>query len=389
MIWYNVGLSRRISFAMKIIDTIEIQSGPDKGRIELLFGDLTRIPKRHQVDVLVVSAFPRDYLPTAHSLIGGLFRSGLSVQDLAQRPLADLRENFSCWLSRKFKPPIAGLSFQYVLCFEPETRGTPPEVVSDIFRALAPFTYGKPNIRSIAMPILATGDQGYTAGIMLNSLLTAATNWLAIGFPLKKIKLVAHTKSQLAQARRVFVRFKARGDKRITQPAKRQWESPPRLPKESKVDSRYQVFVSYSREDETSARHFANQLRGREVTVFLDRSEIEVGAVWQQKIFDALECCAMVAAFYSPGFVASAVCKDEFNISWARGREAGQNLIFPLLIRDAALPTYMKMLNYIDCRICDKEKIADAAHKLAQQLAAKTVSNEYPVRANTHNGQPA
>jgi hypothetical protein len=353
---------------MKIIETIEVESALGKNRIELLLGDLTNIPASHTVDVLIISAFPHDYQPIDTSLIGALFRSGLSVEDLARRPQADLRKNFSCWLSQRLQRPIAGLSFHYVLCFEPAFRGMAPEVVGDIFRALAPFTFGEPNIRSVAMPILAAGDQGYSISTMLRPLLTAATNWLAIGFPVNTIKLVVRDNSKLEEALSVFKSFKLRSDRSSTEAVKRKQTQPPLSNNLQTIDPYYEVFLSYSRQDEDTAQHFTHELRRQKVSVFLDRSEIEIGAAWQQTIFDALERCSVTAALYSPGFVNSKVCKDEFNISWARGREAEQNLIFPLLIRDTALPTYMKMLNYIDCRICDKTKIADAAQVLARRL---------------------
>ena len=51
------------------------------------------------VDLLVLSAFPNDYIPTLHRL-GALFNKGLSVDDLARNKAVDLRQAFSCWLSR-------------------------------------------------------------------------------------------------------------------------------------------------------------------------------------------------------------------------------------------------------------------------------------------------
>jgi TIR domain len=80
---------------------------------------------------------------------------------------------------------------------------------------------------------------------------------------------------------------------------------------------------------------------------------IEVGDPWQHKIYDALEGCAAAAILLSPPFLESKMCKDEFNIAYAR---------------DAALPTYMRLINYTDCRIDDHAKISAAAKQLVRKV---------------------
>ena len=67
---------------MKLLGTITIRGAGGK-RIELYQGDLTSLGPDQGFDMLVVSAFPDDYLPTRNSLIGALHRKGLSVANLA------------------------------------------------------------------------------------------------------------------------------------------------------------------------------------------------------------------------------------------------------------------------------------------------------------------
>ena len=58
--------------------------------------------------------------------------------------------------------------------------------------------------------------------------------------------------------------------------------------------------------------------RKPDVRVFLDRQDIDAGRGWQQVIFEALDDCRMVVAVYSPPYLLSKVCKEEFNIALFR-----------------------------------------------------------------------
>ena len=144
---------------------------------------------------------------------------------------------------------------------------------------------------------------------------------------------------------------------------------PPPRPK--KVEYEYDVFVSYSRKDKGAAGYLAKCLEGAKLRVFIDKVDIEPGASWQQKIFDALDSCNLTAVLYSPDFIKSEYCKDEFNIAYLRRKKQNRNVLFPLLLRKADLPTYMEALNYVDCRISDKAKIKAAAKQLIASLSPK------------------
>lgn len=343
---------------IKTVPMLDTSRGDRRPRIEFAVGDLTQIPDDHAVDVLILSAFPGDYTPTKTSLIGALHSKGINVSALAGKPEVDFREEFSSWISRDVTKEFPAAHFSRILCFEPRTREAAPAFVGDIFRALAPFVFGSPGIRSIAMPVLAAGDQGNSVEIMLVALLEASWHWMAAGMPLDVIKIVLRPQDVTASVKECLrtidshlnvdsIEFRAVFSE----------------------DRNYDVFVSYSRVDSEIAHYLTTSLEQRGVRVFLDRNQIAPGAAWQQEIFDALECCKTTVAMYSPDFVTSKVCQEEFNISWARQRELEREIIFPLYIRDAKLPTYMRMLNYVDCRASDQTKVDGAVQLILNRLS--------------------
>lgn len=341
---------------MNLLETIFIRGNRDK-RVELYQGDLTALAPEEAVDLLVVSAFPNDYTPTPTSLIGALFQKGLSVASLANTKAEDLRENFSCWLSQEIKPYTKGLYFRRILCFEPLVRGNPPEVVGDIFRALAPILGAYTEIKSIAMPIVATGDQGYAVTLILDPLLEAAVHWIEHGMPVEDIKIVTYSDYQAKEAHVLFSKKKIGFVKPLSSPPTNEMQ--------------YDVFISYAREDYEYVDKFINTLLNErpKIRIFIDRVDIDVGIPWQPKIFESLDNCRCVVPVFSPSYLKSKMCKEEFNIAWVRSRETDDDdILFPIFLFTAKLPTYMKYRGYIDCREGDVNKLSDAAKVLLNRL---------------------
>lgn len=384
---------------MKTLSSIQVH-GAKPRRIELLQGDLTELGADEGFDLLVVSAFPDDYLPTRTSLIGALHRKGLSVAALAKDKSVDLRDNFSCWLSKPLSPTDPGLRFTRILCFEPSKRGAPPEVVGDIFRALMPILAEEPDINSIALPIVAAGNQGCSVAEMLPPLLDAALGWLEKGLPLDCIKIVTLRDTQAAEAERIFNARKLayltprpaaatplagddfllgggvdRGgasdgnfrsmDSGIASP-----DTAPAPAFETPAEPEYDVFISYSRKNAHDSEMLEKTLRRLkpEIRIFVDRKNLDVGCAWQIEIFESLDKCRKIVAMLSPEYIASKVCKEEFNIAWLRGREADDDIIYPLYLYSAPLPTYMKYKNFLDCREGDAQRIEEASRRLLETL---------------------
>lgn len=347
---------------MQLLATHTVPHPSGDKEIRLYHGDLTKIPPGEEVDLLVVSAFPNDYSPTPTSLIGALYDAGISVHDLAKDKEVDLRTPFSSWLSRDLGKRFPAAGFRRILCFESDANVTPPEAVGNIFRALMPFALGDPPIRSVAMPVLAAGNQGYDAAVMLQAIFQAATHWLGAGLPMQTVKLVVYDKRPVDRLRTVFEKLSA-----------------PRASAASLAGSRgkrkqqYDYFVSYAHDDTPLVDGLVIGLKAANpgLHVFQDKLELNVGQSWQDELDRALESCRSVVAVFSPSYLRSKVCIEEFNMARLRHRESDTPILRPIFLRDAPLPLYMRTLQYIDCREADKDRLAGAARLLASALGER------------------
>jgi hypothetical protein len=387
---------------MELLDTLTVAHASGPRHIRLYRGDLAAIPPAEAVDLLVISASPGDYVPTPRSLIGALDRRGISVRRLAEEKEADLRDAFSSWVSKDLSARHPDAGFRRILCFEPPARGRAAEVVGDIFRALMPIALGDHPVRSVALPLVATGDRRQDPAAMLEALLHAAVHWLERGLPVEVIKIVVFSAEDATAVAPVFARAKAARAKPLPRPVptRRYTEiSRGRIEKEGEdafgvfrgtvrelappqaepaappaaEEPTYDCFVSYAREDEKEVEALVRTLKevSPEMRIFLDKLEIQPGESWQAQLDEALEGCRKVIAVYSPSYLQSKVCIEEFNMARLRHRESDAGVLVPIYLRSVEkLPLYMRSLNYVDCREGDAARIVEACRStVARELA--------------------
>lgn len=332
--------------------------------IGLYLGDLTRIPEREAVDILVVSAFRDDYLPTPDSLIGGLDDLGVSVEELARDKDIDLRDSSACWLSRDLGSDFPDLPFRRILCFEPGFKGDPPEVVSDIFQSLASTVLVGPHEMSVAMPLVATGDQMWPASAMFLPLLEAAVLWLERGLPLSALKIVERSEDKAAELSRIMSRFTARYE-----PATRARSADKG---HATGDREIDAVISYAHADSVFADQVVAELESirPDLAIFVDRPALKPGAVWLEKIFNAIDRCEKVVVLLSPRYLRSRYCRDEFLAAMIRENDNDESVLFPLyLLTVQDLPSIYKIRQFHDCREGNEVAIRSASRELVQAIS--------------------
>jgi TIR domain len=337
-----------------------VKAGSTTKQLQLYVGDLSSIPPEEAVDVLVVSAFPDDYAPTPTSLIGALAQRGISVLELSRHKEADLRAAFSSWLSRDVSALSPHAGFGRILCFESGLRGPPTETVGDVFRAIVPFAMSEPPIRSIAMPILASGDQGFDIDVMFTAICDAATHWLAAGLPIDTVKVVART---VEAAERLAV---------LLHPLDGDDSARPRSVGALSAGGaeQHDFFLSYAHADSADADELVQELKqaAPSARVFQDKLVLNAGQSWQLELDRALESSKHVIALYSPSYLQSKMCIEEFNMARIRHRESDQGVLKPIYLRTAELPLYMRSVQYLDCREANRRLFAKAVRQLIQTM---------------------
>jgi hypothetical protein len=346
---------------MELLDSLVIREGAEARTIELWHGNLAALPPEEAVDILVVSAFPDDYSPLPGTLIGSLHDRGVSVEALAADRLVDQRSTHSCWLSHEIEMPGSG--FRQVLCFEPFLRGRPEDVVGDIFRCLVPWVSGPDARTTVAMPVVSSGDVGVPLPVMFEALLNAAADWMAHGLPLQRLKIFTLDRERALELKGAFAILKRCYARRIPSP---------------RPAPEYDVFVSYCHADVDLAAAVVDQLRdqGPEVRIFIDRAELEPGVAWQQKLYQSIDSARKVLTLYSPAYLASKACQEEYNIAQVLHQRSQAGVLFPVFARSADLPPYMTHWQYIDCREADQAKLRDACSKLVTELRGQVTDPE-------------
>ena len=343
---------------MELLDRLEVRQGAETRSIELYRGDLADLKPDEAVDILVVSAFPDDYSPTPSSLIGALWVRGVSVASLARSKAVDLRQTSSCWLSSPLHSKPPGIAFDRILCFEPRVRGNPPEVVGDIFRCLVPFLGPQAMGTTVAMPLVACGDQGTPIDAMLRPLLEAAFNWMSHGLQLSRLKIVVYSPGEAAKAAAVFATLKT------------SYASPAAVAAPGPAPLRGLRQLCAQGLGRGLGPHRRAERRGKDVRVFLDRTAIDAGAAWQREIYAALEKCRRVIAVFSPAYLESKRCQEEYNIAHCRQIDSGAAILFPIFLYSASLPYYMKMVQHVDCREGDVERLRSCCGTFLSAIAA-------------------
>lgn len=162
---------------MKLLNQIGVETNWGYRTFELYHGNLMKVD--NETDLIVVSAFERNYPPTKGTVVRALLQEhDLSVKRLAEDPVLDYRDAFGCWLSK----PVSDPPFDRILCVETPRSLASGEAaataVENLFVMLSVMEAKGYGAETLAMPLIGAGQQRFEPQHILSTLLPASRDWL-------------------------------------------------------------------------------------------------------------------------------------------------------------------------------------------------------------------
>lgn len=158
--------------ASKLLNLLEIATPLGWRTIKLVEGDITYPDLASKPDILVVSSFKGSYRPVEATVIGQLFKNhSVSVEKLAEAPDFQVGAR-DAWLSEGLD---LSLPFRRIACVEMLKERNDSGVlaqnvvhaVRSLFGLLAVAEINGVEVRTVALPILGTGEQGLGIDVIL------------------------------------------------------------------------------------------------------------------------------------------------------------------------------------------------------------------------------
>ena len=110
----------------------------------------------------------------------------------------------------------------------------------------------------------------------------------------------------------------------------------------------YDVFVSYSRQDQSFVRMLVDRLLQSGISVFYDEADIAVGQSLADSLHRAIQNAKYVLVVMSPDYFASSWGKRELALGLQQEFESDRTKVIPLLLRDCEISPLLMTKVYAD-----------------------------------------
>ena len=144
------------------------------------------------------------------------------------------------------------------------------------------------------------------------------------------------------------------------------------------------IFLSHSSKDKDFVRKLANDLKSRQVPIWFDEWELQVGDSLNSRISDGIKESGWLAIVISNNSIKSKWVEKELNAALSEELEKKQVFVLPILIEDCEIPLFLKDKLFADFRkdynsglnSLLKRLIPEKASDFAKIVAGRDISIE-------------
>lgn len=287
---------------------ISTDSGPKK--LEVYCCDVTRFDE--PIDILTTSAFERDYIPSPRTVFKALYEIGISVQELARRPMMDLRPSCHTWLSEEISSEAC--SVRRIGCIELLRQFTSYKLQGELeqsmlnsirayFHMLDIAAIYEVKMETVALPLLGSGNQNIAANLMIIPLLNECIAFLKRNDAVKRICFIERN---MDKAEFIAKSIRQSHNMAFLSTASLQ---PPSKPKAF-------AFISYSSGDKNIADNLCFKLEQRGIAVWYAPRDVQ--GPYANAIVQAIDKCTHFIVILSQNSMTSEHVLNEIDLAFQR-----------------------------------------------------------------------
>ena len=149
------------------------------------------------------------------------------------------------------------------------------------------------------------------------------------------------------------------------------------------------IFISYSHKNKEFVDNLAIQLVARNVNVWLDRWELNVGDSLIDKVQDAVDGASALLVILSKASTSSEWCKKELSSGLLRELEEKRVVVMPVLLEDCDIPIFARGKLYADFRTNFDDglrTIVDGIAKVTNPYISRAKEPEYHIDWSIDSG---
>ena len=264
------------------------------------------------IDILTTSAFVHSYAPTPRTIFKALWDNGISVKALASAPALDLRDFCHVWLSEEVNQPnthihrIGCVEMLGSYLFESEEWELEKSLINSIrayFSMLDIASIYNIKMDTIALPLLGSGSQNISVGMLLIPLINECVSFLKRNASVDKICFIEKNTMKA----KAIASYMEHSYNLLNQ------QKEDTLPS-AKEKRKAVAFLSYSSADKNIADNLCSKLENRGVQVWYAPRDVK--GPYAQAITQAIERSSHFVVILSENSLKSEHVLNEIDLAF-------------------------------------------------------------------------